>query len=176
MRHIPDGERRARLARRHALAPWSRVADPEAATRAMTVLHSTEPATVYLSLLGARRRARRSPTSTAPSTSTARWSSSSRCAARCSSSRATCCPAAWGSASARVAGAERTRMAKDVVRAGLADDGEAWLDRGPRARSSRLADGDRRAAPRSRSATAVPTVAVEVDVAAGVQLDRAAGC
>ncbi|HET6939426.1 MAG TPA: crosslink repair DNA glycosylase YcaQ family protein, partial [Nocardioides sp.] len=50
MRHIPDTERRARLARRHALAPGHRAADPEAATRAVTVLHSTEPATVYLSL------------------------------------------------------------------------------------------------------------------------------
>ena len=50
MRHIGDDERRARLATRHAIAPARRVADPVAATRAMTVLHSTEPATVYLSL------------------------------------------------------------------------------------------------------------------------------
>jgi hypothetical protein len=50
VRHIPDTERRARLARRHALAPEHRAADPEAATRALTVLHSTEPATVYLSV------------------------------------------------------------------------------------------------------------------------------
>jgi len=49
VRHVPDTERRARLARRHALAPGYRAADPEAATRAVTVLHSTEPATVYLS-------------------------------------------------------------------------------------------------------------------------------
>ena len=38
-------------------------------------------------------------------------------------------PAAWGSASARVAGAEGRRIAKDVVRAGMAADGEAWLRR-----------------------------------------------
>ena len=49
MRHVPDGERRARLAVRHALAMASRLESPEAATRAMTVLHATEPATVYLS-------------------------------------------------------------------------------------------------------------------------------
>ncbi len=49
VRHIDDDERRARLARRHALPPGSRVADPVAATRAMTVLHATEPPTVYLS-------------------------------------------------------------------------------------------------------------------------------
>jgi hypothetical protein len=46
MRVIDTAERRARLARRHALAPQHRVA----ATRAMTVLHATEPATPYLSL------------------------------------------------------------------------------------------------------------------------------
>ena len=38
------------MARRHALAPHRRVADAQAATRAMTVLHATEPATPYLSL------------------------------------------------------------------------------------------------------------------------------
>jgi len=49
MRHVSDDERRARLAERHALAPVDRVDSPEAATRAMTELHATEPATVYLS-------------------------------------------------------------------------------------------------------------------------------
>jgi hypothetical protein len=38
-------------------------------------------------------------------------------------------PAVWPSASARVAGIERARMVEDVVKAGLADDGDAWLDR-----------------------------------------------
>ncbi len=42
-------ERRARLAVRHALMPSARVASPEAVTQAMTVLHATEAATVYLS-------------------------------------------------------------------------------------------------------------------------------
>ena len=36
--------------------------------------------------------------------------------------------AAWGSASARVADTERKRVAKDVVLAGLAADGDVWLD------------------------------------------------
>src|SRR4051794_17668651 len=49
MRHVTDAERRRRLAVRHALAPAHRVASTETATRAMTVLHATEPATVYLS-------------------------------------------------------------------------------------------------------------------------------
>ena len=36
-------------------------------------------------------------------------------------------PAAWGSASARVAEAERKRIGGNAVTAGLADDGDAWL-------------------------------------------------
>ena len=57
VRHIDDSERRARIAHRHAIAPGARAADPVAATRAMTVLHATEPATVYLSLHARGRRA-----------------------------------------------------------------------------------------------------------------------
>src|SRR5690625_3370691 len=50
MRHIDDAERRSRLAVRHAVNPAYRLADPVAATRAMTVLHATEPPTVHLSV------------------------------------------------------------------------------------------------------------------------------
>ena len=50
VRHVGDDERRARIARRHGIAPHARLADAVEATRAMTVLHATEPATVYLSL------------------------------------------------------------------------------------------------------------------------------
>ena len=50
VRHVDDAERRNRLARRHAIHPGHRVGDAVAATRAMTVLHSTEPPTPYLSL------------------------------------------------------------------------------------------------------------------------------
>ena len=49
-RLVDDTERRARLARRHALAPGHRAADPVGATRSVVVLHSTEPATVHLSV------------------------------------------------------------------------------------------------------------------------------
>lgn len=47
MRPVSGHERRARLAVRRALAPAFRVGSPESATRAMTVLHTTEPAVVY---------------------------------------------------------------------------------------------------------------------------------
>jgi hypothetical protein len=50
-------------------------------------------------------------------------------------------PAAWGSASARVAAAERNRVAKMVSQAGIASDGHAWLDAARAATLARLADG-----------------------------------
>lgn len=127
MRHIPDSERRARLARRHALASAHRVADPEAATRAMTMLHSTEPATVYLSVW-----ARVDGVAVAD---VDRALYDDRSLVKQLAMRRTLfvfprdlLPAAWGSASARVAGALATRLAKEVEKGGLADDGAAWLD------------------------------------------------
>lgn len=75
-------------------------------------------------------------------------------------------PATWGSASARVAGTERARMARDAVRAGLAEDGDAWLDE---AREQVL--DVLRAVPEGLPATGVraqvPMIDVKVAVSAG---------
>jgi len=127
VRHIPDTERRARLAQRHALAPGHRAADPEAATRAVTVLHSTEPATVYLSI-----RARVDGV-TVDDVDRALYTD--RSLVKQLAMRRTLfvfprdlLPAAWGSASARVATTLAARLAKEVEAAGLADDGAAWLE------------------------------------------------
>jgi hypothetical protein len=127
VRHIPDSERRARLARRHALAPGFRASDPEAATRAVTVLHSTEPATVYLSV-----RARVEGVSV---TDVDRALYVDRTLVKQLAMRRTLfvfprdlLPAAWGSASARVAETLSVRLVKEVEKAGLADDGAAWLE------------------------------------------------
>jgi hypothetical protein len=49
MRKIEVPERRARLARRHRLAPGDRVSDVVEAARSMVCLHGTDPVTVYLS-------------------------------------------------------------------------------------------------------------------------------
>lgn len=49
LRRVPDEERRARLVRRHLLAPSARRDDPEGIADALVALHSTDPATVYLS-------------------------------------------------------------------------------------------------------------------------------
>lgn len=50
MRHIDDTERRNRLARRHGIHPAHRFDGPVQATRAMTVLHATEAASVHLAI------------------------------------------------------------------------------------------------------------------------------
>lgn len=49
MVRISAEERRARLARRHRLAPEARGATPVEATQGVVVLHSTDPVTVFLS-------------------------------------------------------------------------------------------------------------------------------
>ncbi len=93
----------------------------------MTALHSTEPATVYLSLWA------RVPGLTVADVDQALYDD--RSLVKQLAMRRTLfvfsrdlLPAAWGSASTRVASTERRRLAKDVVLAGLATDGDAWLD------------------------------------------------
>jgi hypothetical protein len=126
VRLVPDVERRARMARRPGIAPQHRLPDPVAATRAMTVLHSTEPPTPYLSLHARVDGLARADVD--------RALYDDRTLVKQLAMRRTLfvfprdlLPAAWGSASARVAGAEGRRLAKDVEKAGLATDGEAWL-------------------------------------------------
>ncbi|MFC5003202.1 winged helix DNA-binding domain-containing protein [Dactylosporangium cerinum] len=128
MRHVTDQQRRARLAVRHALTAAARVGTPEAATTAMTVLHATEPATVHLSCW-----ARVTSVTVAD---VDRVLYGDRTLVKQLAMRRTLfvfprdlLPAAWGSASARVAANERARLAKDVVTAGITTDGPAWLDR-----------------------------------------------
>ncbi len=128
MRHVSDDERRARIGVRHALEPMFHVDSPEAATRAMTVLHATESATVYLSCWARVR--------SVDAADVDRALYDQRSLVKQLAMRRTLftfprdlLPAAWSSASARVANTERARMAKDVVKAGLAVDGNDWLDR-----------------------------------------------
>ena len=139
MRHVPDLERRSRLAVRHALAPASRAASPEAATRALTVLHATEPATVYLSCWA------RVGSLTVADVDRALFQD--RTLVKQLAMRRTLfvfptdlLAAVWPSASARVAGTERARMVKDVERSGLSPDGHDWLVRARDAVLHLLAD------------------------------------
>ncbi|MBT2209856.1 MULTISPECIES: winged helix DNA-binding domain-containing protein [Actinomadura] len=57
MRSMTIAERRARLARRHRLAPADRTDDPAAIARSLVVLHATDPATVFLSVAARSARA-----------------------------------------------------------------------------------------------------------------------
>lgn len=121
-RHVDDAERRARLGVRHALA--SPVADTLAAARAMTCLHATEPASVHLAAW-ARCGATRADVDTALY--------DDRSVVKQLAMRRTVfafprelLPAVWGSASARVAGQQVRRMAKEMESAGIATDGAAW--------------------------------------------------
>lgn len=139
-RRISDSERRSRIGVRHALAPAHRLADVAAVTRAMTVLHATEAATVHLAI------AARSEGITPEDVDAELYDA--RSVVKQLAMRRTLfvfprdlLPAAWGSASARVAASERKRIAKAIAGAGVAPDGDAWLDAARQATLVRLAAG-----------------------------------
>ena len=140
MRLIDDAERRARLARRHALAPQHRAADAQAATRAVTVLHATEPATPYLSLFA------RIGSFTRADLEDALFES--RSLVKQLAMRRTLfvfprelLPAAVSSPSARVARQEYGRLVKDLERGQVTTDGAGWLAAAREAVLRRLAGG-----------------------------------
>ena len=139
-RRITDSQRRSRIGVRHALAPAHRLADVAEVTRAMTVLHATEAATVHLAV--AARAEGLKPEDVDAELYDA------RSVVKQLAMRRTLfvfprdlLPAAWGSASARVATSERKRIAKAIAGAGIAPDGEAWLDAARDATLARLAAG-----------------------------------
>jgi hypothetical protein len=149
MRHLSDSERRHRLGRRHALSASHRVESPEAATRALTVLHATEAPSVYLSLWARVNELKVEDVD--------RALYEDRTLVKQLAMRRTLfvfprdlLPAAWGSASARVAAAHRVRLAKDVEIGGLAEDGAAWVDAAERAILAHLGGGIERSAQQLR--------------------------
>lgn len=140
LRRIGDAERRRRIAVRHGLAPAYRLDTVAAVTEAMTALHATEAATVHLAV--AARSEGLTPADVDHELYEAR-----RVVKQLAMRRTLfvfpreLLPAAWGSASARVAASERKRIAKMVVGAGIADDGDAWLDAARGAVLARLGTG-----------------------------------
>lgn len=123
--HVHDDERRARIGARHALA--RRAPDAVAATRAVGVLHATEPATVYLSLHARVDGLTRAQVDDVLYRE--------RSLVKQLAMRRTLfafprdlLPAAWGSSSRRVLLAEAARIAKDAELAG-AENGAVWLER-----------------------------------------------
>jgi hypothetical protein len=118
-----DADRRRRLAVRHGLA--GRLGTVAAATEAMTVLHATEAATVHLSLWA------RVEGVTVADVDRALYDD--RSIVKQLAMRRTLftfprdlLPAAWGSASARVARQQRAQLAKDLAACGITDH-VAWL-------------------------------------------------
>src|SRR4051794_17933811 len=164
MRPVTDVGRRRGRGRRHALAPGPGAATPEAATAAMTVLHATEAPSVYLSLWA------RVDGLTVADVDRALYAD--RSLVKQLAMRRTLfvfprelLPAAWGSASARVAAAHRVRLAKDVERGGVATDGAAWVDAAEAAVLARLADGSELSASELREQ--VPALAGRVEMSPG---------
>lgn len=106
----------------------------------MTVLHATEPATVHLSVFA------RVTDMSAAGLDPALYDE--RSLVKQLAMRRTLfvfprdlLPAAWGSASARVAATERARIIKDVTASGLAADGDSWVDAACSAVLDRLGAG-----------------------------------
>jgi hypothetical protein len=130
----------------------------------MTVLHSTEPATVYLSVW-----ARVDGVSVAD---VDRALYDDRSLVKQLAMRRTLfvfprdlLPAAWGSASARVAATLATRLAKEIEAGGIADDGTAWLDEARAAVLEALAGRGAMSAQEIRAQ--VPALEARLDLAPG---------
>ena len=126
MRRIDVAERRARLARRHRIAPGERARDVVDAARSVVCLHGTDPATIYLSAWA------RVGEMTVADMDRALYDE--RTLVKHLAMRRTLfvfpretVGHAQAGASDRVAGAEWRRLVRDVERAGLHADGEAWL-------------------------------------------------
>ena len=126
VRKIEVVERRARLARRHRLAPGHRACDVVEAARSAVCLHATDPATVYLS---AWARMDGLSVTDLESALYVERSLVKHLAMR----RALfvfprdLLGLAQAGASNRVAEAERRRLIRDVEGAGLHRNGERWL-------------------------------------------------
>lgn len=122
---VSDQSRRARLARRHALAPHTRYDGIGRATTALTALHATEGTTVHLALHA------RIDGLTVPDVEHALYQD--RSLVKHMGMRRTIfavtpelLPAVAGSAGRRVAQAQRRQLIKELERAGIAVD-DAWL-------------------------------------------------
>ena len=140
MQEITVAERRARLARRHRLAPAHRTNDVVEAARSVVCLHGTDPATVYLS---AWARADGMQIGDLDRALYAERSLVKHIAMRRTLfvlPRETMGIAQAG-ASNRVAESERRRLIRDVEKAGLRRNGRRWLSQASKAVMAALADG-----------------------------------
>jgi hypothetical protein len=140
MRKIEVAERRARLARRHRLAPGHRAAGVVDAARSVVCLHATDPATVYLSAWARVDGMRVADLE--------RALYEDRSLIRQLAMRRTLfvlpretLPVALAGAGHRVAASERRRLIRDVEGAALHADGARWLAEAGRQVVAALAGG-----------------------------------
>ncbi len=126
MRKVDAKERRARLARRHRLAPGQRAPDVLEAATSMVCLHGTDPATVYLSAWARVDGMSVSDLERALYTDRSLVKHLAMRRTLFVFPRAMLSSAQAG-ASNRVAERERRRLILDVETAGLHRNGERWL-------------------------------------------------
>lgn len=150
MRTVADVERRARLARRHALLPSARAASVEAAAERVVCLHATDPATIALSAW-----ARVDGFAVAD---LERALYDDRTLVKHMAMRRTLfvfprelLGAAQAGASARVHESERKRLQGYVVKSGVHEDGDAWYATASQAVLDHLAGGAERSATELRA-------------------------
>ena len=140
VRTVPDVERRARLARRHHVAPQHRAPDVVTAARDVVALHATDPSTVFLAC-----HARVDEVEVAD---VRRAIEVDRTLVKDLAMRRTVFALtqdALGPVQAavgdRVARAEQNALVRDVERQGLHRDGRRWLDDASAQVLALLADG-----------------------------------
>jgi hypothetical protein len=139
VRRIGVEERRARLALRHRLAEPARTKDPVAIARALVGLHSSDPASVYLSTAARMRRPALGPLGDALY--------EARTLVRYHAMRRTLwvsppAVARWAHAACTVGliAGERRRLVGLIESSGVAADGERWLEAARRETLAALED------------------------------------
>lgn len=164
VRSFTVDERRARLARRHLLTAPPDPGSIAEATSKLVGLHATDPATPYLSLWA------RMPGFRVDDLDAALYQD--RVVVKHLAMRRTLwvlttddLAAVQAAASDRVAANERRRLVADVEKAGIAEDGEAWLGRASTAVLGHLAEHGHASAGELR--TALPELAGHYDPAPG---------
>jgi Winged helix DNA-binding domain len=126
MRRMGAGERQARLALRHHLAPGARAGDPVQVARSMVALHGTDPASVFLALWA------RMPETDPSAIERALYQE--RVLVRMLGMRRTMfvvpaemAPVVQASCTEAIAERERRRLIQFLEQAGIADDCGTWL-------------------------------------------------
>jgi hypothetical protein len=137
---ITTADRRARLARRHRLAPGFRAADVVEAARSMVCLHATDPATVYLSAWARVEGMQVADMEQAlyVDRSLVKQLAMRRTLWVIPRETLSLAQAAAGN---RVAATERRRLIGHVEKAGLQADGARWLAKAERKVLAALTDG-----------------------------------